>query len=51
MRASFRRLTARESTERFGFVGVGAISGVCLENLTKRFNNEPGIIGVCDLIR
>ena len=36
---------------RIGFVGVGAISGIYLENLTKRFNDELEIIGVCDLIR
>lgn len=36
---------------RIGFVGVGAISGIYLENLTKRFADELEIIGVCDLVR
>ena len=35
---------------RIGFVGVGAISGIYLENITKRFKDIE-IIGVCDLIR
>lgn len=35
---------------RIGFVGVGNISGIYLENLTKEFR-EVEIIGVCDLIR
>ena len=33
-----------------GFVGVGSISGIYLENLTKMFK-EVEIVGVCDLIR
>ena len=36
---------------KIGFVGVGAISGIYLENLTKRFHDELEIIGVCDLVR
>ena len=36
---------------RIGFVGVGAISGIYLENLTKRFSDELEIIGVCVLVR
>lgn len=35
---------------KIGFVGVGCISGIYLENLTKMFK-EVEIIGVCDLIR
>ena len=35
---------------RIGFVGVGSISGIYLENITKRFKDIE-IIGVCDLIR
>ena len=35
---------------RIGFVGVGNISGIYLENLTKEFR-EVEIIGVCDLLR
>ena len=35
---------------RIGFVGVGAISGIYLENITNRFKDIE-IIGVCDLIR
>ena len=35
---------------RIGFVGVGAISGIYLENITKRFKDIE-IIGVCDLVR
>lgn len=35
---------------RIGFVGVGCISGIYLENLTKMFK-EVEVIGVCDLIR
>ena len=37
-------------TVKIGFVGCGAISGIYLENITKRFK-EIEIIGVCDLIR
>ncbi len=37
-------------TVKIGFVGVGAISGIYLENITKRFDNVE-VIGVCDLIR
>ena len=36
---------------KIGFVGVGSISGIYLENLTKRFSDELEIIGVCDLVR
>ncbi|MBR5516278.1 MAG: Gfo/Idh/MocA family oxidoreductase [Clostridia bacterium] len=35
---------------KIGFVGVGCISPIYLENLTKMFK-EVEIIGVCDLIR
>lgn len=35
---------------KIGFVGVGAISGIYLENITKLFE-EIEIVGVCDLIR
>jgi len=35
---------------KIGFVGVGAISGIYLENITNMFE-EIEIIGVCDLIR
>ena len=35
---------------RIGIVGVGAISGIYLENITNRFRDIE-IIGVCDLIR
>jgi len=35
---------------KIGFVGVGAISGIYLNNLTNMFK-EVEIIGVCDLIR
>ena len=35
---------------RIGFVGVGAISGIYLENITNMFKDIE-IIGVCDLIR
>ena len=37
-------------TVKIGFVGVGAISGIYLENITKKFDNID-VIGVCDLIR
>lgn len=37
-------------TTKIGIVGVGAISGIYLENITKIFK-EIEIIGVCDLIR
>jgi predicted dehydrogenase len=37
------------ATVKIGFVGCGAISGIYLENITKRFK-EIEIIGVCDLI-
>ena len=36
-------------TVKIGFVGCGAISGIYLENITKRFK-EIEIAGVCDLI-
>lgn len=35
---------------KIGFVGVGDISGIYLENITKRFQNLE-VIGVCDLVR
>ena len=35
---------------KVGMVGVGAISGIYLENITNMFK-EIEIIGVCDLIR
>lgn len=35
---------------KIGFVGVGDISGIYLENLTHRFK-EVEIVGVCDLVR
>ena len=35
---------------KIGFVGVGCISGIYLENITKMFDNIE-VIGVCDLIR
>ena len=34
---------------KIGFVGCGAISGIYLENISKRFK-EIEVIGVCDLI-
>lgn len=37
-------------TIKIGFVGVGAISSIYLENITNLFK-EVEIIGVCDLIR
>ena len=37
-------------TIKIGFVGVGDISGIYLENITKMYR-EIEIIGVCDLIR
>ncbi len=39
-----------QSKVKIGFVGVGDISGIYLENLTKVFK-EVEVIGVCDLIR
>lgn len=36
-------------TVKIGIVGVGAISGIYLENITSVFK-EIEIIGVCDLI-
>ena len=35
---------------KVAFIGVGAISGIYLENLTKTFQDVE-ILGVCDLIR
>ncbi len=35
---------------KIGFVGVGAISGIYLKNLTRLFK-EVEVVGVCDLIR
>ena len=37
-------------TIKIGMVGVGAISGIYLENITKRFG-EIELVAVCDLIR
>ncbi len=37
------------ATVKIGFVGCGAISGIYLENITKRFK-EIEVLGVCDLI-
>ena len=37
-------------TLKVGFVGVGAISGIYLQNITNVFK-EIEIIGVCDLVR
>ncbi|NLA76494.1 MAG: Gfo/Idh/MocA family oxidoreductase [Clostridiales bacterium] len=37
-------------TVKIGFVGVGDISGIYLENITKRFK-EIEIAGICDLVR
>lgn len=37
-------------TLKVGFVGVGSISGIYLENISKVFK-EVEVIGVCDLIR
>lgn len=37
-------------TTKIGIVGIGDISGIYLENLTKKFDNLE-IIGVCDLVR
>ena len=36
--------------KRIGIVGIGAISGIYLENITHLFRDIE-IIGVCDLIR
>ena len=36
--------------EKIGILGLGAISGIYLKNLTYRYK-EVEIIGVCDLIR
>ncbi|MDR2525571.1 MAG: Gfo/Idh/MocA family oxidoreductase [Oscillospiraceae bacterium] len=36
--------------KKIGFVGVGDISGIYLENITKKFK-ELEIAGVCDLVR
>ena len=38
------------ATTKIGFVGVGDISRIYLENITKRFA-ELEVIGVCDLVR
>lgn len=38
------------SSVKIGFVGVGSISGIYLQNITNMFG-EIEIIGVCDLIR
>ena len=37
-------------TIKIGIVGIGAISGIYLDNITNRFR-EMEIVGVCDLIR
>ncbi|HHW24955.1 MAG TPA: Gfo/Idh/MocA family oxidoreductase [Bacillota bacterium] len=36
---------------KIGIIGIGNISGIYLENITKVFNQELEIVGVCDLIR
>ena len=36
--------------KKIGIVGIGCISGIYLENITKRFQDIE-IVGVCDLIR
>lgn len=36
---------------RIGIVGIGDISGIYLDNLTKRFKDAIEIVGVCDLVR
>lgn len=38
------------STIKVAFIGVGSISGIYLENITRTFK-ELEIVGVCDLIR
>ena len=38
------------STVKIGIVGIGAISGIYLDNITTRFK-EMEIVGVCDLVR
>ncbi len=38
------------STIKIGIVGIGAISGIYLDNITTRFKDME-IVGVCDLIR
>ena len=36
---------------KIGIIGIGNISGIYLENITKVFNKELEIVGVCDLRR
>ena len=36
---------------RIGFVGVGDISAIYLQNLTGAFSDELEIVGVCDLVK
>ena len=36
---------------KIGIVGIGCISGIYLENITKVFNKELEIVAVCDLVR
>lgn len=36
---------------RIGIVGIGDISGIYLDILTKRFKDAIEIVGVCDLVR
>lgn len=36
--------------KKIGIVGIGAISGIYLENITNRFHDIE-VIGVCDLVR
>ena len=36
---------------KIGMVGVGCISGIYLENITKVFNKEIELVAVCDLVR
>lgn len=35
---------------RVGIIGLGKISGIYLENLTKMFSNTVELVGVVDLV-
>ena len=39
------------NTVNVAMIGVGCISGIYLENLTKTFNKGGKLLGVCDLVR
>ena len=39
------------NTVNVAMIGVGCISGIYLENLTKTFNRGVKLLGVCDLVR